>query len=204
MRIGLLGPADGNLALLREATEFLLRDCGVDQAVYLGPDDDAVDQVVERWAQQVMGQSAAGENAFLNEAVKLALEGDAERIRALLSRDEEVRRLTALRCLPPPPTRAVEVFDDKVVLFVHEKSLLDQEDIANAFLVVYGRSRACALNRFGPRTFFTPGPLKAGRIALLEPAADGSLALVQYDPQTGEPVGRDVLQTRHARLVIQP
>ncbi len=203
MRIGLLGPADGNLTLLREAAEFLLRDYGVDQAVYLGPNDGSVEQVVEQWAQQVMGRRGAGENAFLDEAARLALSGDAASIRALLARDEEVRRLSALRCLPPPPARAVEVFDDKVVLFVHEKSLLDEEDIANAFLVVYGRSKACALNRFGPRTFFTPGPLKAGRIAVLEPESEGSLAIAQFNPQTGEPAGRDTLLSRQARLVVQ-
>jgi hypothetical protein len=203
MRIGLLGPADGNLTLLREAAEFLLRDCGVDQAVYLGADDDAVERVVERWAQQVMGKSSAGEDAFLDEAVELAVRGDGASIRALLSRDAQVRRLSALRCLPPPPARAVEVFDDKVVLFVHDKSLLDEEDIANAFLVVYGRGKACALNRFGPRTFFTPGPLKAGRVAILEPAPDGGLAVAQFNPETGEPAGRDVLMARQARLVVQ-
>ncbi len=203
MRIGLLGPADGNATLLREAAEFLLRDYGVDQAVYLGPDDDAVEQVVDRWAQQVMG-GGAGENAFLDEAVRLALTGDAETIQDLLARDQEVRRLSALRCLPPPPARGVEVIDDKVILFVNDKSVLDEEDIANAFLVVYGRSKACALNRFGPRTFFTPGPLKAGRIAVLESQPDNCLAIAQFNPQTGEPAGRDLLATRKARLVVQP
>jgi hypothetical protein len=202
MRIGLLGPADGNLSLLREASEFLLRDCGVDQAVYLGADDGAVQQVAERWARQVMG-GGAGEDVFLEDALKLAIAGDAPQIRALLSRDEDVRRLAALRCLPPPPARAVEVFDDKVVLFVHDKSLLDEDDIANAFLVVYGRSKSFAINRFGPRTFFTPGPLKAGRIAVIEAEADGSLAIAQYNPQTGEPAGRDTLMSRQARLVVQ-
>jgi hypothetical protein len=91
-----------------------------------------------------------------------------------------------------------------VVLFVHDKSLLDEEDIANAFLVVYGRSKACALNRFGPRSFYTPGPLKAGRIAVVEPGTDGSLVVAQFNPQTGEPIGHDVLQPRQARLVVQP
>jgi hypothetical protein len=201
MRIGLLGPAEGNLALLREAGEFLLGDCGVDQAIYLGA-DEAVRAVVDGWADQVMGGSAS-EEAFLEEALALALDGDASSIQALLTRDRDVRRLSALRCLPPPPARAVEVFDDKVVLFVHEKSLLDEEDIANAFLVVYGRSKACALHRFGPRTFFTPGPLKAGRIAVIEREPDGNLAIAQFNPHTGEPVGRDTLLTRHSRLVVQ-
>jgi len=203
MRIGLLGPADGNLTLLREASEFLLRDYGVDQTVYLGPSDGAVEQVVERWSREVMGRDGSSEDAFLSQAAQLALTGDSQSIRTLLARDDEVRRLSTLRCLPPPPARAVEVFDDKVVLFVHEKSLLDEEDIANAFLVVYGRSKACALNRFGPRTFFTPGPLKAGRIAVIEPESEGSLAIAQFNPQTGEPAGRDVLLSRQARLVIQ-
>jgi hypothetical protein len=201
MRIGLIGPAEGNDALLREAAEFLLRDCGVDQAVYLGL-DDVVRTVVDAWADQIMGHTA-NEKAFLDEALALALKADAASLQALLNRDQEVRRLGALRCLPPAPARAVEVFDDKVVLFVHDKSLLDEEDIANAFLVVYGRSKACALNRFGPRTFFTPGPLKAGRIAVLEPEPDGTLALAQFNPGTGEPVGRDTLLTRHAKLVVQ-
>jgi hypothetical protein len=186
---------------LREAAEFLLRDCGVDQAVYLGP-DDAVSEVVAAWADQITG-GRASEDAFLAQAAQLALRGSADEIRALLERDREVRRLSALRCLPPPPARAVEVIDDKVVLFVYEKALLDEEDIANAFLVVYGRSKSVALNRFGPRSFFTPGPLKAGRIAVVEREPDGSLAIAQFNPQTGEPVGRETLSTRQAKLVVQ-
>lgn len=201
MRIGLLGPSEDNPTLLREAAEFLLRDCGVDQAVYLGADELAA-QVVESWAEQVMGGSAT-EEAFLREAARLACSGTAEAIQALLRRDLEVRRLSAVRCLPPPPARAVEVVDDKVVLFVHEKSLLDEEDIANAFLVVYGRSKSSALNRFGPRSFFTPGPLRSGRVAVIERESDGSLAIAQFNPRTGEPVARDVLHGSHARLVVQ-
>jgi hypothetical protein len=200
MRIGLIGPADDNSELLREAAEFLLGDCGVDQAVYLGHDDTARN-VVENWAAEVMGGEAS-EAAFLNEAVKLATSGDAKEIEALLDRDQEVRRLSQLRCLPPPPARAVEVIDDKVVLLVHDKGQLDEDDIANAFLVVYGRSRASAINRFGPRAFFTPGPLKAGRVAVLEREDDGSLAIALYNPQTGEPVGREVLATQRSRLVV--
>lgn len=200
MRIGLVGPADGNSKRLREAAEFLLNDCGVDEAIYLG-NDNTVREVVEGWANEVMG-GPASEEAFLKQALKLASEGDAKEIEQLLRRDVEVHRLSALRCLPPPPARAVEVFDDKVILFVHDKGSLDQEDIANAFLVVYGRGSKLALNRFGPRTFFTPGPLEAGRVALVEREADGSLAIAQYNPETGEPTGRETLFTRGAKLVV--
>src|SRR5688500_7284712 len=105
MRIGLLGPAEGNLQLLREAAEFLLGKCGVNQVVYLGS-DDAVRTVVEGWAEQIMG-GAASEDSFLDDALQLALAGDAASIRSLLARDKDVRNLAALRCLPPPPARAV-------------------------------------------------------------------------------------------------
>jgi hypothetical protein len=201
MRIGLLGPAQGNAELLREAAEFLLGDCGVDQAVYLGADDTAKG-VVERWAAEVMGGEAS-EDAFLREAAKLAATGDPRQIDNLLRRDHEVQRLSSLRCLPPSPARAVEVYDDKVVLFVHDKGQLDEEDIANAFLVVYGRSKGSAFNRFGPRAFFTPGPLQAGgRVAVLEREDDGNLVIAMFDPQTGEPAGRETLVTKRTRLVV--
>lgn len=200
MRIGLVGPADGNTELLREAAEFLLGDCGVDEAIYLGA-DNSVRQVVEAWSVEIMGGPAT-EEAFLREAVLLSTVGDARELQALLRRDSDVQRLAALRCLPPPPARAVEVFDDKVVLFVHDKAMLDEEDIANAFLVVYGRGKQLAINRFGPRAFFTPGPLKAGRIAVIESEAEGTLAIAQFNPATGEPTGQERLLTRGSRLVV--
>jgi len=44
-----------------------------------------------------------------------------------------------VRRLPPPPARAIEMIDDRVVLLVHDKAVLDEEDIANAHLIVYGK-----------------------------------------------------------------
>jgi hypothetical protein len=202
MRIGLVGPADGDSALLREAAEFLLGDCGVEQAVYLGS-EQTLRGVVDRWATQVV-KGVATEARFLEEALALALDADAAAIDALLSRDRELHRLSALRCLPAQPARAVELVDDKVVLFVHDKALLDPEDIANAFLIVYGRSKQSALHRFGPRTFFTPGPLSHGRVALIEREGEAHLAIAQFNPRTGEPRGRDILQVRRARVVVTP
>lgn len=199
MRIGLVGPAEDS-ALLRDAAEFLLGDCGVDQAVYLGAEQTLRD-VVGSWATQV-GQGVDSEAGFLAEAAQVALLRDAAALEALLDRDRALRRLHALRCLPSTPACAIELVDDKVVLFVHDKALLGPEDIANAFLIVYGRSKQSALHRFGPRTFFTPGPLELGRVALIEREGDGHLAIAQYDPRTGQPHGRDILQVRHSRVVV--
>lgn len=199
MRIGLLGPADGEVALVRQAAEFLLRN-QVDQVVYLGA-DDAAERAVVAWSSELMGFEPTP-GAFLTHALRLALQGSAPDIQQFLARDEQVRRLSALRCLPQAPARAVELFEDKVVLFVHDKAQLDAEDIANAFLVVYGRSRGVALNHFGPRTFFSPGPLKAGQVAIIERQHDGNLAIAQLNPESGESLGRTTLQTRLTKMVV--
>jgi hypothetical protein len=199
MRIGLLGPADGEVALVRRAAELLLRS-PVDQVVYLGA-DDAAERAVAAWSAELMGFEPSAD-AFLGHAFELSQHGNAEQIQEFLRRDEQVRQLAALRCLPRAPARAVELFEDKVVLFVHVKAQLDAEDIANAFLVVYGRSKTVALNHFGPRTFFSPGPLKAGQVAIIERQRDGNLAIAQLNPESGESLGRTTLQTRHAKMVV--
>jgi hypothetical protein len=199
MRIGLLGPADGEVALVRRAAEFLLRS-PVDQVVYLGA-DDAAERAVAAWSAELMGFEPTTD-AFLSHAFRLSQQGSAEQIQEFLKHDEQVRQLSALRCLPRAPARAVELFEDKVVLFVHDKAQLDAEDIANAFLVVYGRSKTVALNHFGPRTFFSPGPLKAGQVAVIERQRDGNLAIAQLNPESGESLGRTTLQTHHAKMVV--
>jgi len=192
MRIGLLGPADADAALVREAAEFLLTEACAEQAIYLGADDSA-ESAYARWSAEVMGESASPEQ-FLRRTLELARTGDGAQIEDFLRRDKSVQRLLALRQLPPAPARAVEMFEDRVVLFVHDKSQLDAEDIANAYLVVYGRSKAVALNHFGPRTFFSPGPLKLGQVAVLERDSEGNLVIVQLDFSTGEVLGRTALQ----------
>jgi hypothetical protein len=202
MRIGLVGPAEEDPALLREAGEFLLGDCGVEQAFYLGL-PATLDKVLAHWRAEV-SRGVSDEEAFLTQALELALGSESSAIRALLARDQERQRLSALRAVPAPPARAVELFDDKVVLFVHDKAQLDQEDIVNAFLIVYGRSKQGAMHRFGPRTFFTPGPLKQGRVAVLERDPEGHLVIASFDPRTGEPRGRELLPVRRSRMVVTP
>jgi hypothetical protein len=203
MRIGLLGPAEADATLVRKAAEFLLDAAGAQQAIYLGADDGA-ELAYAYWSADVMGQNASdaargsahdhNEEHFLRRTLELSRAGAPAQIEELLKRDAAVHRLTALRRLPPPPARAVEMFEDKVVLFVHDKSMLDAEDIANAYLVVYGRSKAVALNHFGPRTFFSPGPLKLGQVAMLERDGEGNVVIVRLDFQSGEVLGRTALQ----------
>jgi hypothetical protein len=200
MRIGLLGPAEGDSALVRKAAECALDKLGAEQVVYLGA-DDAAREAARVWSGELL-QSAPGEEAFLERAFKLCAGGSAAELQELLRRDRESRRLSALRSLPAAPARAVEMFEDKIVLFVHDKAQLDAEDIANAYLVVYGRSKSVALNHFGPRTFFSPGPLKTGQMAYLERHGDSGVAVVQLDLSSGEVLGRTPLSAGRSKMVV--
>ncbi|MEC7525601.1 MAG: hypothetical protein VYE22_37310 [Myxococcota bacterium] len=196
MRIGLLGPSDGDAATLREAIEFLLDDMEVDQAVYLGLDEDTVDAVVRDW----VGADPSDE-AFLADALEQARSGTPDTIEALLERRELVEQLAKVRKLPTPPTRAVEMLADRILLFVNDKSVLDEEDIANANLIAYGKSAASELRRFGPRYFLTPGPLSKEQVAVVELEADGQVSLALFEI-SGVPVWRETMARRTSKVKL--
>lgn len=199
MRVGIIGPADGHHDLLREAAGFLLGDAAVDQAIYLGV-DDAVDRVVQTWSAEVMGD-ADGSRAFLDRAAGLALEGTPSAIEALLDTDDQLRRLSNLRRLPPAPARAIEMVEDRIVILVHDKAVLDEEDIANAHVLIYGKSSEPLLKRFGPRCFFTPGPLSDRKVGILDVERDGRMAVGLYEPN-GTSIWREALQGRGVKIMV--
>lgn len=192
MKLGFVGPAGGEGKLLREALEFLLNDAGVDQAIYLGLDGTA-DRVVEAWAKEMGAEATSG--AILERAVELAREGDPAAIDDLLARDDAVERLSCVRTLPPSPARAIEMIEDRIVTVVYDKAVLDEEDIANSTLLVYGKSDEALLKRFGPRYFFTPGPLGAGKIGIVEADKESQIVVGLFAP-SGASLWREALQGR--------
>jgi len=200
MRIGLLGPADGDEQALREAVEFVLGDVEVDQAIYLGADDDTIGRVIRAWAREIIGSDPT-EDVFLNRAVQLAVAGTPEEIEELLGAEASLRRLSTIRKLPPPPARAVEMLADRFILAVHDKSVLDEEDIANANLIIYGRSEEAQLKRFGPRYFLTPGPLRDGKVAVLDVEDDGQISIALFDT-SGIPVWREKMARRTSKVNV--
>lgn len=197
MRIGLMGPADGDDVAFREAAEFLLGDASVDRVIYLGQDGVA-SRVADAWAREIAGESGM---TFEDRAAALAIDGSPDAIAALLRADVQARLLGTICTLPPSPSRAVEMVDDRIVLVVHDKSVLDEEDIANASLVVYGHSKELLLKRFGHRYFFTPGPLRAQKVGVLEREEDGRIGVAVYDP-SGAPLWREVLAGKSAKVTV--
>ena len=211
MRIGLLGPAtpkgterdgaDGEQAsAIREAIEFLLGDVECDQVIYLGPDDDSIGDILDDWRRELRGGDAS-ERGFLDEAAELALTGEPGAIRALIDADAWVQRIGRVRKLPPAPARAVEMVADRILLAVYDKSILDEEDIANAQLIVYGRSKEAQLRRFGPRYFLTPGPAGANRVAVLELETDANVSIALFET-TGVPVWRETMARRTSKVNV--
>jgi hypothetical protein len=195
MRIGLLGPGEDE-ALFREAARFLLQESEVDQVVYLG-DATFLEAVTSRWVTEL---DVASEDAFLRGALDVAMSGTAEEVEGLLARDVLTARLTQIRKLPPPPARAIELIDDRVVVFVHDKAVLDEEDIANAAVVVYGRANEAGVRRFGKRLFVTPGPLGGRRVGFIED--DDAGAFVSLVDLTGRAVFREALTTGSTKMTV--
>ena len=197
MRIGLIGPAGDAAAQLSAAIGLLVREFGADQVIYLGA-DDAVDQLAATYAREIEGVNG---RSFEERALELAIDGDPDELRGLLAAEAELHRLASLRVLPPPPSRALEMIDDRFVLFVHDKATLDEDDIANAQVIVYAQAKQCLYRRFGPRAFFTPGALSEGQVGILETDVDGRLTITAHTLD-GTCVLSEMLVGRSAKLSI--
>jgi hypothetical protein len=171
VRLGILGPAQGDLRALARGAQHLLDEAHAEKVIYLS-DDDALDRVVEGWARELVG-SDPSEGALFERAARCA-DGAPEAIDAFVASERARQRLKVLVSLPQGQ-RTIEILDGRVVLFVFDKGTLDEEDIVAASLLVFGKSSAPLIKKVGPRTFLSPGPLGAegGGAALLDDGGGG-------------------------------
>lgn len=201
MRLGLLGPADGDVASLARAAEFLLNTAKVSRAVYLGA-DDALERAVSAWAESVLGDDPTVEGVW-RRASELALYGTVDAIDGFVRAERARLRLKALVGLPERGARTVEILGGRVAVLIHDKALLDEEDILPASLLVYGKSDGPFVKRIGSRWFLSPGRLSSrGGACVLDDQEDEIQATV-FNP-SGESTWRDSLVFRRAaRLRVQ-
>ena len=173
MRLGILGPAHGDLQALARGAQFLLDDARAEKIIYLS-DDDAMDQVVAAWASGLVEDDPA-EGALFERAAVRGANASADELDSFVDREQARVRLKVLVSLPRAPKRTIEILDGRVVLFVHDKAMLDEEDIAAAALLVFGRSAEPLIKRVGARTFLSPGPVgeAGGGRALLDDGGGG-------------------------------
>lgn len=199
MRLGLLGPAHEREDALEDAVEFLLREAGVDRAVYLGV-DRALDAVIHRRAERLVGAAPDDASLWQRATDRCARATPAE-IDAYLGAERERRALSIFESLPDDGTRLIELLDGKVLVMIHDKGKLDEDDILPASLIAFGRSRQPLVRQVGSRWFLSPGSLEDFGIMTLEDSDDG-IHLALFD-RTRQEVRRErLLAARGARVRV--
>jgi len=202
VRLGLIGPANGDLAALARTAEFLLNGARVTRAIYLG-DDDALEETVGLWAESLVGPDPSDEGVW-ERAFEVAVGGSPEQLDAFLRGERARLRLKSLERLSPEELRSVEMFGDRVAVLIHDKALLDEEDIFSASFLIYGRSDSPLVKKIGPRWFLTPGPVgKPGSGAIVLDDSVDPIAATLYDAE-GKSVRTETLVTgRAAKVSVQ-
>ena len=203
MRLGIIGPSKGNLAMLRERAEFVLGALQVDRAVYMGV-DGALDEVVSRWASELVGGDPSDDAVWTRGAQQCA-RAAPDGIDAFLEAERKRQRLKALECLPHANARSIELFETVFAVLIYDKALLDEEDILPASVLVFGRSPDPVIHRIGQRTFVCPGPSThaSGGVMMLDDE-DGVVTASLYGPD-GRRTKREVVAQRGqgARVTVQ-
>lgn len=194
-KIGLIGPAAARTAELQQALSLMFGDPAMREIIYLG-DDSAVEEVADALIRDRLDQEE-----FLRKGAELACSGGDDAIFTLLAEARAACRMPPIRKLPTPPARAIEMMDKWIVLGVHDKAVLDEDDIASAHVIVYGRAEDSSFKRFGPRCFFTPGPLSGMKIGCLElkPEGDIDVKLLGLD---GGTLFCETLQASGGKMVV--
>jgi hypothetical protein len=203
VRLAVIGPSGGDVSMFARMVELLLNGARVDRAIYLGA-DDVLDETVALWAQALVGPDPTDDRIW-ERALEVARNGDADSIDALVRSERARLRLKSVEGLPAPNRRDVEMFGDRLVLLVHDRTLLDEDDIFSASLLIYGKSDVPLAKRIGSRWFLAPGPISengGGGAIVLDDAA-GDVEAVYYD-LGGHPTRIETLtQSREARVSVQ-
>lgn len=202
MRLGLLGPAGTDVGALGRAAEFLLNGARVHRAIYLG-NDGALDRAVAAWARKLVGDDPSDDGAWTR-AVDIALRGTAEQLDKFVATERARLRLKSLEALPEEVSRTIEMVGDRVAVLIHDKAMLDEEDILAANLLFFGKSDGPLIRKIGARWFVTPGPIgcEGGGIAVLDDEKD-DITVTIFD-STGKPTQQETLSvTRATKMRVQ-
>ncbi|MBX3211630.1 MAG: hypothetical protein KF850_06325 [Labilithrix sp.] len=196
MRLGLLGPAGGDVGALGRAAEFLLNGVRVHRAIYIG-NDGALDRAVAAWARKLVGDDPSDEGAWAR-AATVALKGTPQTIDRFVATERARLRLKALEALPEQVARTIEMVGDRVAVLVYDKSQLEEEDIVAANILLYGKSEGPQIRAVGARWFVTPGPIgsRGGGLAVLDDEQQEVVVTI-YDA-AGKPTHREALGTPSA------
>lgn len=197
MRFGFVGPAESNSALLEQAVGQLVSELEVDTIVYLGADEAIRDFITAQ-------QRHKSELSFEQRVAQVAATGSPQEITEVVRSLRGARYLEKLRLLPRAPANAIEMLDDRIILLVLEKSSISEDDVVNSNVVVYGDAKELAFKRYGPRCFFSPGPLAGGHLGILDDESESGGITLRAIDLTGEVSWAEPIQGRGARMKVAP
>jgi hypothetical protein len=199
MRLGLLGPAVGREDTLERAMRFLQREIDVHRAVYLDV-DDALERVVARWAESLVGGEPHEAAIFARAAARCAA-ATPDQIDRFIHAEQERRSLQVFESLAGTDSRAIELMNGRVVVMIYDKSTLDEEDIVSASVLAFGKGREPLVKQVGSRWFLSPGTLEHFGVMTLEDLDDG-IHLVQFDSLCREVRRERLIAVRAPRLRV--
>jgi hypothetical protein len=197
MRLGFIGPANTDASALERAAKLLVVEYEVDQLIYLG-EDDALREFVATHECETDGPGVE------QRVARVAATGTPSDIEDVLRRLRGTRYLEKLRIAPRPPTRAMEMLDDRIVLIVRNKAVVGEEDVMNSNVVVYGDAAELMFKRFGPRCFFSPGPLDGGHLGILDDQSEAGGVELKAIHVGGEIRWAEPIQGRGAKIMVAP
>lgn len=172
MRLGILGPAQGNLPALARAAQRLLDEVQAEKVLYLA-EDGALERVVASWARGIVGEDTEEQSIFERAARKCA-QATSEEIDAFVALERARLRLKVLATLPVGQ-RTIEILGGRVALFVYDRDGMSDLDMAGAAMLVFGKSEEPVLQRVGTRVFMAPGVIgsKSGGALVLDDSGSG-------------------------------
>jgi hypothetical protein len=201
VRLGLLGPADGDVLGLGRAAEFLLTTVKVSRAVYLGV-DASLDKAVAAWARKLVGDDPSDDAAW-RRAADVAIAGTPHEIDRFVTVERARMRLKTLETLPLGG-RTIEMVGDRVAVLIHDKAALDEEDILAANLLIFGKSVEPLVKKIGTRWFVSPGHIGAptGGAAVLDDEGPEIMCTV-YDGMGKATIREALLAGRPSKVRVQ-
>ncbi|HEY6001760.1 MAG TPA: metallophosphoesterase family protein [Anaeromyxobacter sp.] len=181
MRIGVASDSFGNVELLGTVLDRFVR-ARVDRVFFLGGRCADVDAAL---ARRGAGATREAPVPRTDSEFLAAVQGALSR-QAGPAKDPLAGRLVRVASRACPeyasgsvPKKQVDLVEGLICCLVHDKADLDRDDIANASVIFHGNSGNAALVQIGPRTFVTPGHLRAPAPA----GRPGSYGLVEVTPK---------------------
>ncbi len=202
MRIALLGPCANHRADLRQAATFVLETANADRAVYLGG-DEALDEMVAEWAAEIVHGDAGPAGVWDRTLDLLDPHVDASEIRETLAREQALEPLRRLEQLPRGTGRSLELFGSRVAILVDDRERLDDEDLATAEIVIYGKSPEARVRRVGARWFLSPGAMGSDCGVLLLEETERDLRATFHDPTGKLRASETLTKAQTAKLRVR-